>query len=201
MGDPVRLTPGEVIAEVEALVAARRGYYEALARRFAPAELAEDVVADAVLRAMERSAQYEGRAKVETWFFRIVSSVAKNAGARQRRGLVPLLFDLASDDDDSPDRVLYTRQSPLALRVLIDARPGPEGMAVLREEAQEAQEALASLPERSRRALEMAIDGVPYAAIGEVLDLQEPGVKSLVLRARQRARRGARGGDRARRSA
>jgi RNA polymerase sigma-70 factor (TIGR02960 family) len=124
---------------------------------------AEDLVQETLLAAWRGLDDFEGRASVRTWLYRIATNRCLNAlRARSRRPLEPY-----------PD-------------VVLDDSPGPAA----RYEAREAVElafivALQSLPPRQRAALVLRdVLGFHTAEIAAMLDTGEASVKGALQRAR-----------------
>jgi RNA polymerase sigma-70 factor (ECF subfamily) len=140
-------------------------YCRALCAGWSPDE-AEDVLHDALLRALERFDQLRDLAAFRPWLFRIVTRCHHTARRRRFwRRLVPL--DAAGED--AP--VIYER-----------GEPDPEVRVLLR--------ALAQLPERDRAALLLfKVVGLSTAEVAEVQgDRSRSAVKSRLSRARARLR-------------
>ena len=114
---------------------------------------AEDVVQEAWLRFSERSGQPSGIAQPRAYLFTIVRNLALNwvsrASARSQVPLSPALAEIVAADTPTAENILYHRDQ---LRVLT--------------------EAVAELPERSRRVFVMyRLDGLTLQDIADRLGL------------------------------
>lgn len=134
---------------------------------------APDIAVVALMRALHKRDGYHGRAPVMAWLCRF----AKNVGlehAKKRKRL---------------------KSSPMELEheQIADERPNPEQVLVASEEEElergYAAEALGSLSEREREAVEMVdIVGMSVKAFAEARSSTEDAVSSLLRRARQKMR-------------
>ena len=138
---------------------------------------AEDMVQETLLAAWRGFEQFEGRASLRTWLFRIATNRCLNAlRDRSRRPReAPVMADVPE-----PTR----RTEPVWLE------PYPDALLEERYEAREAIElsfivALQHLPPRQRAALVLAdVLGYRTAEIAEILDAGETAIKGTLQRAR-----------------
>lgn len=139
-----------------------------------PAE-AEDVAQEAFIKAYRALPNFRGESAFYTWLYRIGVNTAKNWLAAQGRRMTPLgdLVDEEADggieesallrDDETPDRVLLSKQIGATVNAAMDA-----------------------LPEDLRTAISLReIDGLSYEEIAQVMDCPIGTVRSRIFRARE----------------
>jgi RNA polymerase sigma-70 factor (ECF subfamily) len=137
-----------------------------------PAE-AEDVTQEAFIKAYRALPGFRGESAFYTWLYRIGVNTAKNwLVANGRR--MPTVTDIAGDDsegiddggllrdDETPDRVMMSKQIAATVNV-----------------------AMAALPEDLRTAITLReIEGLSYEEIAQVMDCPIGTVRSRIFRAR-----------------
>jgi RNA polymerase sigma-70 factor (ECF subfamily) len=124
---------------------------------------AEDVSQEAFLRLWQHAPDWEPRAKLSTWLFRVAHNLAIDR-LRQRRP-VDTDVDVATDSA-RPSRVLDRRRTAERVRA-----------------------ALALLPDRQRSALLMShYEGLSNPEIADILGVSVESVESLSSRARRTLR-------------
>lgn len=137
-----------------------------------PAE-AEDVTQEAFIKAYRALPNFRGDSAFYTWLYRIGVNTAKNwLVAHSRR--MPVMSEIVDDesegiedgvllrDDETPDRVLMSRQIGETVNAAMDA-----------------------LPEDLRTAISLReIDGLSYEEIAQVMDCPIGTVRSRIFRAR-----------------
>lgn len=140
------------------------------------AEDARDVTQEAFIRVYRAAAQFDGRARFSTWFYRILVNVALEHQRRHRWWRA--MFASRPDDDDAS---------------AIDRQPAPpvDVLAALdREQAvKRLQAAMARLSPQQRAALALQLDDVPTAEIAKVLGCSEATVRVHLHRALATLRR------------
>lgn len=167
-GDP---TPFERFVVLE--TATLFGFFRRLG---APAEEAEDLAQETLLKLYRNAQRYEARERFSSFVFR----VARNAwiDSQRRRAVRP---ERAAGDggDDDPDRAArVTAQQP-------DAGAGLDG----RTRAAALLDALGALPEGQRAVFELgALQELPYEEVSEVLGIPVGTVKSRMFHAVRRLR-------------
>jgi RNA polymerase sigma-70 factor (ECF subfamily) len=130
---------------------------------------AEDLVQDTLLRAFRGIDRFDG-AHPRAWLCTILRNTQVNRTRRRRPGL------LADPDADPADPA--------------DTGPGPEALAESAEFQAAVMEALAGLPARFGRVVELVdVDGLSYAEAATVLDVPLGTVMSRLHRGRARIRR------------
>lgn len=134
---------------------------------------AEDVVQEAYVKAYRAivAGQFDQRAKVETWLYRIVVHAAIDS-SRQRRGR-------ARRDDEAATDLRYEPFEQLEARHALG----------------EIAELLSGLPEEQRTALVLrTLEGLSSKEVAHILECSEGAVEQRLVRARQtlREKRGSR---------
>ena len=138
--------------------------------------MAEDMAQEVFLRVFRARESYSAKARFSTWLFRIAHNLASN----QRRGLarrreIPLASSAGSNDGVRMEEEILAEKSALMPTRMIDSK---ETQDVVRE-------ALNTLNERQKTAVLLhKFEGLSYQDIGDIMDLNVVGVKSLLSRAR-----------------
>jgi RNA polymerase sigma-70 factor (ECF subfamily) len=134
---------------------------------------AEGIVQESFLRLFEKLEQFEGRAKLGTWLYR----VAYNASVDRLRQRRPH-YSLIEEPDEQVD-------SPLMPILLTDWSQAPDLLFASTEAGAELEQAIAELPERLRGTFILReIEGLSTAETAEVLGINEGTVKVQLHRAR-----------------
>jgi RNA polymerase sigma-70 factor (ECF subfamily) len=131
------------------------------------ASLAEDIVQDAVLRALQYFASFRGDTSGRAWLLQIVRNAAYAAVKSRRIGTnVPL------ETDDAME--------------LPDPGPGPEAQLAQRQDLEQLDQALAALPMELRECLILCeLERLSYKDIARVTGAPIGTVMSRLWRARQ----------------
>lgn len=166
-------------AAFEALVTAHEKRIYNLCRRLAgnPEDAAE-LTQEAFLNAWRGLGRFQGGSSFSTWLYRLASNVCIDFLRKEKRRQ-SLSMTVSLDDEEEERQV-----------DLPDERYAPEG-ALERSEARRAvAEGLERLTPEHRQVLVMReINGLSYAEIGQILDLEEGTVKSRIARARNALRK------------
>jgi RNA polymerase sigma-70 factor, ECF subfamily len=156
-------------------------------------EVAEEVVQDAWVALLEGLNRFEGRARLQTWLFRVLINIAKTRGRRERR-CTP--FSSLTDEDYGPTvdpaRFLAADHPELAGHW---ARPpqtwstSPEQRAVSAEALRHLREGLDHLPARQRVVVALRdVVGLSAAEVCATLDITAANQRVLLHRGRARLR-------------
>ncbi len=124
---------------------------------------AEDVAQEAMMRLWKIAPDWrQGEAKITTWLYRVVSNLCTDR-LRKKRGVALDAIEEPADDAPSVEAVMIDRARQLALY-----------------------EALATLPERQRQAVQLRhIEGVSNPDIAQIMALSVEAVESLTARGKR----------------
>ena len=130
-----------------------------------------DLSQDTFVRAWKALSGFQFESAFSTWLFRLCSNICLDfLRAKKRRAAV----SLTRSDEDGETQL-----------DLPDPAKGPEELLLAAEDRQTLVKALNSLPADQRQIITLrAINGLSYAEIGQVMQLQEGTVKSRLSRAR-----------------
>ena len=146
--------------------------YNFVYRHLGDRALAEDITQETFLQIYRSASQFEPRARVSTWVFKIAFNLSLNESERRSR--------------------LQLRETPIT-----DEHQYADGRSAAAvanfELGQQITGLLDRLPDRQRAALLLRVnEGLSYREIAEVLGLSLQGVESLIFKARQQLREAAR---------
>jgi RNA polymerase sigma-70 factor (ECF subfamily) len=150
---------------------------------------AEDAVQETMLRAWRAADQFEGRASVRSWLFRIATNVCFDQHRGSQRRIQPMDLGPASAPDEShlgPLRPELPWVSPVADDRVLPTNADPADVAAGRESIRLAFiTALQQLPAKQRAAL-ILCEVLKWRAteVAELLDTSVPAVNSALQRAR-----------------
>ena len=132
---------------------------------------AQDCMQEAMLKAWRAIGQYRGDCALETWLYRIASTVCLDFLRRQKR--LP--------QTESADEMAESGFHP------VDDSPTPDAAALHAESNEQLRQAIDSLPGDMRTVLILyALEGQPYDVIAEMTKTSIGTVKSRLNRARQK---------------
>jgi RNA polymerase sigma-70 factor (ECF subfamily) len=144
---------------------------------------AEDIVQDAVLRALQYFPSFSG-GEARAWLLRIVRNTAYTA-LKAPRGGAPLPLGGTVDDDGEP----FGYDVP-------DPGPGPEAALAQRQDLARLDAALAALPIELRECLVLCeLEQLSYKEIAQITQVPIGTVMSRLWRARQALLRPAAAGE------
>jgi len=147
----------DFLDEVEAAVPVLRRYARALTRDI---DRADDLVQDAIERAIRKRALWRQTGPVRAWLFTILLNLHRNARRGERRR-----GDIALDDMPAEPAIAAAQPGHLALA--------------------EVERALARLPDEQREALLLVVlEGASYAEAARILDIPAGTLMSRLGRAR-----------------
>jgi RNA polymerase sigma-70 factor (ECF subfamily) len=134
---------------------------------------AEGIVQESFLRLFTKLDQFEERAKVSTWLYRVAYNASIDQ-LRQRRPIQPLV--------DEPEQ---EEQPPIIPAIFVDWSQAPETMFASAEAQVELDRCVAQLPERLRSTFILReTDGLSTAETSEILEIKPGTVKVQLHRAR-----------------
>ena len=144
---------------------------------------AAELTQETFVKIIQKINEFEGRSSFYTWAFRIAVNLTLNYCQRSSR------LDLKSLDIEEKDRSRQTRRK---LKELLtdDNCPDPAVMAQNKELCDIVMQSLMKLDEAHRAVVVLRdIEGMNYARIAEVLDIELGTVKSRLSRARSNLRK------------
>lgn len=138
---------------------------------------AEGIVQDSFLRLFEKLDQFEGRAKLSTWLYRVAYNASVDQ-LRKRRPVQPL-----QEEPGTGEEALFIPA------LLTDWSQAPETVFASAEAQMQLESSIAQLPERLRLTFMLReVEGLSTAETAEVLGLSEGAVKVRLHRARLQLR-------------
>jgi len=149
---------------------------------------ADDLTQEVFIRVYRARKRYRPEAKFTTWLYRVAVNACLNEVRNRKRRLTWIATSL---DGGSVDRAgdEYSGGS-LASRVADEQGEGPLESIEKEELRARVREAVQELPERQRLAILMnKFHGLSYEELAETLEMTIPGVKSLLVRARENVRK------------
>jgi RNA polymerase sigma-70 factor (ECF subfamily) len=183
-----RLRQGDAAA-FEALVDRHGGPLLRLARSFVkvPA-VAEEVVQDTWLAALDGLAGFEGRSSLRTWLFRILANKARTRAVREGRS-VPWSSLGPGDDGPSVDPDCFQPDGHWKQAITGWTEEDPERLALGAETRAAIEAAIGALPENQRAVITLRdVEGVEAEEACAILGLSEANQRVLLHRARTRVR-------------
>ena len=149
---------------------------------------AEDAVQETLLRAWRSAEEFERRASLRTWLYRIATNVCIDMAAARERRAMPM--DLGPAREPVPENLAtpeipWVEPIPDAL-VAFTSSTDPEAVAIRRESVRLAMvTAIQRLPARQRATLLLReVLGLSATEVAALLDTSEASVNSALQRAR-----------------
>ncbi len=171
-----------------------------LARAYVPThEVAEEVVQETWLAVLEALDRFEARSSLKTWIFRILTTRAKTRGVREKRESVPPSINAENDPNQSavdPSRFMTTGRFAGHWAVLPRAweEDTPERLLLSKESRAAIERAIGALPETQRRVVILHdVEGLSPTEICNVLEISETNQRVLLHRGRSKVRRALEG--------
>ncbi|GAB3418102.1 sigma-70 family RNA polymerase sigma factor [Flindersiella endophytica] len=149
---------------------------------------AEDLVQETYLRAWRAYSEFEGRASMRTWLYRIATNACLRALENAQRRALPSA--LGAPSSDPHDRLTRAPEvpwlEPIPDLLFVGAPVDPAAAAVSRESMRLAfVAALQHLPARQRAVLILRdVLQWPAAEVAALLDMSRPAINSALQRAR-----------------
>lgn len=139
------------------------------------ADRAKDLTQDVFLRVVQRSDQFQAKAKFSTWLYAIARNICIDHGRK-----------MAFRRHKSLDSVRSDEGSPMVERVA-SGQPETDRRAIAKQFQKDLAEAVGTLPDDQRDVFLMRqIQGMPFRDIAETLQVSENTVKSRMRYALER---------------
>ena len=174
---------GDSAAMERLIIKYQNRIYNVILKICADRDDAAELTQETFVKVIENIKRFEGRSSFYTWAFRIAVNLTLNYC---RRNAKVALKSLDAEEEQYNSR---TRQ---VLREFLsdDSSPDPEAMAQSKELYEIAVKALMKLDDAQRAVVVLRdIEGMSYARIAEVLDVELGTVRSRLSRARGKLRR------------
>jgi RNA polymerase sigma-70 factor (ECF subfamily) len=152
--------------------------------------VAEEVVQETWLAALEGIGRFEGRSSLKTWLFRIATNRAKTRGVREGRQ-VAISALAGPDEPEVPlERFLPPDDARRPLGWAAPPRAWPEEQLISGETVQHVRDAIAKLPPAQRAVVGLRdIEGLSAEEVAMALDISAGNERVILHRARSRLRR------------
>ncbi len=179
-----RCWQGDSAAMEQLILKYQNRIYNVVLKICADPDDAAELTQETFVKVIENIDNFEGRSGFYTWVFRIAVNLTLNYCKRNARlGFRSL--------DASEAKAQYSNQSNLALKDFLsdDSSPDPAAMAQNKELYEIAVESLMKLDDAQRAVVVLRdIEGMNYARIATVLDIELGTVRSRLSRARSKLR-------------
>ena len=145
---------------------------------------AEDLTQEVFYKVYRARKRYRPEAKFTTWLYRVAVNACLNEVRNRKRRLTWTATSLSGVSDEGAEG------GGLAARVADDAAEAPLDVVERDELKQRVRAAVDELPERQRLAILLnKFHGLSYEELAETLEMTIPGIKSLLVRARENGRK------------
>jgi RNA polymerase sigma-70 factor, ECF subfamily len=152
--------------------------------------IAEEVVQETWLAALEGIDRFEGRSSLKTWLFRIATNRAKTRAVREGRQVA--ISTLAGPDEPEVplERFLPPDDPRRPLGWAAPPRAWPEQQLITSETVQHVRDAIAKLPPAQRAVIGLRdIEGLSAEEVTAALDISAVNERVILHRGRSRLRR------------
>ena len=152
--------------------------------------LAEEVVQDTWLAALDGLSGFEGRSSLRTWLFHIAANKARTRAVREARS-VPLSALTAGDDGEEPaaEDLAFDRSGAWTAPPGAWSEEDPERLALGAETGAAIEAAIAALPQGQRAVITLRdLEGLETEEICALLGITVTNQRVLLHRARARVR-------------
>jgi RNA polymerase sigma-70 factor (ECF subfamily) len=174
---------GDSVAMERLILKYQNRIYNVILKICANADDAAELTQETFVKVIENIYKFEGRSSFYTWAFRIAVNLTLNYCQRSgRRGLK----SLDSEDDG------HYRQARRQLKEFLndDSSPDPAAVAANKEMCEIVLKSLMKLDDEQRTVVVLRdIEGMNYAQIAKVLDIELGTVRSRLSRARSNLRK------------
>jgi len=178
-----RCRQGDSAAMERLILKYQKRIYNVILRMCRNTDDAAELTQETFVKIIQKINEFEGRSNFYTWAFRIAVNLTLNYCQRSAR------IDLKSLDIEDIDRSRQTRRK---LKELLtdDSCPDPAVLAQNKELCDIVMQSLMKLDDAHRAVVVLRdIEGMNYARIAEVLDIELGTVKSRLSRARSNLRK------------
>ena len=178
-----RCRQGDSAALERLILKYQKRIYNVILRMCRNTDDAAELTQETFVKIIQKINEFEGRSNFYTWAFRIAVNLTLNYCQRGSR------LDLKSLDREEVDRSRQTRRK---LKELLtdDSCPDPAVLAQNKELCDIVMQSLMQLDDAHRAVIVLRdIEGMNYARIAEVLDIELGTVKSRISRARSNLRK------------
>jgi RNA polymerase sigma-70 factor (ECF subfamily) len=157
-------------------------------------EVAEEVVQDTWMAVIEGLQRFEGRSSLRTWIFGILIHKAKDRGVREKRHTTFSAFESFYDDhDDAVDPSRFQQSGEWAGHWAFPPQPWddqtPEKLLASRQAVAAMNRAIEALPRTLKDVLILRdVEGVEAKEVCEILKITETNLYVRLHRARERVR-------------
>jgi RNA polymerase sigma-70 factor (ECF subfamily) len=149
---------------------------------------ADDLAQEVFLKVYRARNRYRPEAKFTTWLYRVAVNTCLNEVRNRKRRVTWVASSLDGRFPGGDAR--NSGGGSLADRVPDERGDGPLESAESEELKLRVREAVAELPERQRLAIVLnKFQGLGYEELADALEMTIPGVKSLLVRAREKVRK------------
>jgi RNA polymerase sigma-70 factor (ECF subfamily) len=152
--------------------------------------VADEVVQETRLAALEGIDRFEGRSSLKTWLFRIATNRAKTRAVREGRQ-VAISALAGSDEPEVPlERFLPPDDPRRPLGWAAPPRAWPEERVIRGETVQHLRDAIAKLPPAQQAVIGLRdVEGLSADEVAAALDISAGNERVILHRARSRLRR------------
>jgi RNA polymerase sigma-70 factor (ECF subfamily) len=152
--------------------------------------VADEVVQETWLAALEGIDRFEGRSSLKTWLFRIATNRAKTRAVREGRQ-VAISALAGSDEPEVPlERFLPPDDPRRPLGWAAPPRAWPEERLIRGETVQHLRDAIATLPPAQQAVIGLRdVEGLGAGEVAAALDISAGNERVILHRARSRLRR------------
>ena len=177
-----RCRRGDSAAAERLILRYQNRIYNAILKMCANADDAEELTQDTFVKVIENIDRFEGKSSFYTWLFRIAVNLTLNYCQRKVR---VGFRSLDAEENERSDRAKGVLKEYLS----DDSSPDPAAVAANKELCKIVLRALMKLGDEQRAVVVLRdIEGMNYAQIAEVLDIELGTVRSRLSRARSNLR-------------
>lgn len=157
-------------------------------------EVAEEVVQDTWMAVIEGLGRFEGRSSLRTWIFGIMIHKAKDRGVREKRHTTFSSFESVDDDsDETIDPSRFHQSGKCAGHWAFPLQPWddqtPEKLLASRQAVNVMNQAIEALPRTLKEVLILRdVEGIEVREVCEILKITETNLYVRLHRARERVR-------------